>query len=263
MHPKYYRTLLMLPPPFRMINVMENPPGYLLETHQHDYFHLNCILEGSLVVKTPDIELFVTAGQVFIMPPGILHRLESAGGYRQIGIDILDGADDDRELYEAFSEVAEKPTVAAVPPTVGYDSMKYLLDYPSRHSRQQALHIAEGIILGTIDSLLGSDTECFNARFAMLDSPWKMSLCELSSKLGISRSCLERMAQKSFGCGLGEYCLRLRFSELCRLLRTTDKKLDEIAEELGFCDASHLAVFFRSRAGCTPGQYRNPIKHQE
>ena len=37
----------------------------------------------------------------------------------------------------------------------------------------------------------------------------------------------------------------------------------EIAEELGFCDASHLAVFFRSRAGCTPGQYRNPIKHQE
>ncbi len=258
MLPRYYRTLMSLPMPFRLINVMETPPGYLLDFHTHECFHVNLICDGLLTITTPLGVLNAGAGQVFIMPPGVMHRLDSEQGYRQIGIDLFDGAEDDRELFAAFNESVSGAAVVKLPLSAGYDRMRCLLDDPSRRSRQIAVHIAESIILDTIDSLRDRETESFNAGFASIEAPWKLTLSEISARLGISRSCLERMAQKSFGCGLGEYCLRLRFSEVCRLLRTTDMKLDEIASELGFCDSSHLSVFFRQRAGCTPRQYKSP-----
>ena len=258
MLPRYYRTLMSLPMPFRLINVMETPPGYLLDFHTHEYFHVNLICDGSLTITTPQGGLDVGAGQVFIMPPGAVHRLESEHGYRQIGIDLFDGAEDDRELFAAFREAVSGAAVVKLPPSADYERMKRLLDDPSRRSRQIAVHIAESIILDTIDSLRDRETESFNAGFASIEAPWKLTLGEISARLGVSRSCLERMAQRSFGCGLGEYCRRLRFSEVCRLLRTTDKKLEDISAELGFCDASHMSMFFHKRAGCTPRQYRAP-----
>ena len=258
MLPSYYRTLLTLPAPFRMINVMETPPRYLLDFHSHDYFHVNYVCEGSMRLTTLQGIYEVRAGQVFIMPPGVSHKLESDSGYKQIGIDIFDGAEDDRELFASFSEAVSGEATAEIPHCADYDMMKSLLYDPSRRSRQNALHIAEKIILNVIDSLRGSEPERFIAGFGAIEAPWSLTLCEISAKLGVSRSALERMSQKSFGCGLGEYCRRLRFSEVCRLLRTTDKKLEDISAELGFCDASHMSTFFHKRAGCTPRQYRAP-----
>lgn len=261
MLPEYYQTLLRLPAPFRMINVMKNPKGYVLEEHSHPYFHINCVVDGSVTVETPENRFAVRVGEVFIMPPGVLHRLSSENGYRQIGFDLFDGAEDERGLFAAFSEVGRRPVTARVMPTVGFEHMRGLLESPTRPNRQRALHIVEGILLDLIDSLNAGNSPSagnFSAFFASLGGePWKLSLREIAFRLGLSRSALERLSQRNFGCGIGEYCQRLRFAKACRLLRTTELKMEEVAEELGFCDPSHFAVFFRSRAGCAPGKYRS------
>ena len=43
-------------------------------------------------------------------------------------------------------------------------------------------------------------------------------------------------------------------------LKQTDQSIEEIAEELGFSDASNFTKFFKKQAGLTPKQYRSELK---
>ena len=69
------------------------------------------------------------------------------------------------------------------------------------------------------------------------------SLDELCGMMNFSKTHLERLTKKEFGCSAIEYTDKLRFLKICSLLTTTDKTLAAIAEECGFFDSSHLCVF--------------------
>lgn len=54
----------------------------------------------------------------------------------------------------------------------------------------------------------------------------------------------------------GEELIRIRFSQVERLLAQTDLTLDAIAERAGFKHPQYMAEAFRKRFGMTPGEYR-------
>lgn len=79
---------------------------------------------------------------------------------------------------------------------------------------------------------------------------------EIASSLNISRASFDRLFAAEIGHSAGEEIKRIRISKAKRLLRTTDLKLDAIAQQCGFCHSSYLVRTFKSSTGITPHAYR-------
>ena len=79
---------------------------------------------------------------------------------------------------------------------------------------------------------------------------------ELARVVGISMSHLTHGFSADTEMPAKEYLTRMQIEMAKRLLSRTTGNLDAIAEQLGFCDASHLSRVFRTRTGQAPGQFR-------
>jgi len=62
--------------------------------------------------------------------------------------------------------------------------------------------------------------------------------------------------RRFYGCSVGEYLRRIRFEQLCRMLRQPHTPLAEIAQATGFADQSHFTRVLKRFTGMTPVQYR-------
>jgi AraC-like DNA-binding protein len=80
---------------------------------------------------------------------------------------------------------------------------------------------------------------------------------ELARVVGISTSHLTHGFSADTDMPAKEYLTRIQIEMAKRLLSRTAGSLDAIAEQLGFCDASHLSRVFRTRTGQAPGQFRH------
>ena len=83
-----------------------------------------------------------------------------------------------------------------------------------------------------------------------------ITVAEICSELGVSRSTLERRMQTTLKRGAKAELLRVRFAEVNRLLKNTDLTIEAIAEMTGFAYAHYLQTSYRERFGIPPGQVR-------
>jgi AraC-like DNA-binding protein len=83
-----------------------------------------------------------------------------------------------------------------------------------------------------------------------------LSARTISAAVGASVSHLGHRFRAETGLTIRAYLMRVRIAAACHLLRTTELKLEAIAERTGFCDASHLSRAFREQTGLRPGEYR-------
>lgn len=79
---------------------------------------------------------------------------------------------------------------------------------------------------------------------------------ELASKLGTSRSTLDRRMKTVLQRSPKDEILRVRFREVERLLRETNLTMDLIAEQTGFTHSHYLQAAFKARTKQTPGKFR-------
>lgn len=83
-----------------------------------------------------------------------------------------------------------------------------------------------------------------------------ITVAEICSELGVSRSTLERRMRATLKRGAKAELLRVRFAEVNRLLKNTDLTIEAIAEMTGFAYAHYLQTSYRERFGIPPGQVR-------
>lgn len=74
--------------------------------------------------------------------------------------------------------------------------------------------------------------------------------------LNITSTYLSRIVKELTGNTVLGYLSSFLYNEICIQLKTTDKTMSEIAEELNFNDQSAFTNFFRSKAGMSPLSYR-------
>jgi len=80
---------------------------------------------------------------------------------------------------------------------------------------------------------------------------------ELAAKYGWNVSVLSRTFKKVFGCGIKQYAEQILIARLTEELLLTDKTLQCLAVEYGFCDAYYLSSFFKRHIGVSPTVYRH------
>ena len=84
-----------------------------------------------------------------------------------------------------------------------------------------------------------------------------LTLQELSAAVYVSPQYLSRLFWQYMGCSVYEYLTGCRITQAKELLlRHPDRKIQVIANEVGYGDASHFIQMFRKAVGMTPGAFR-------
>ncbi len=82
------------------------------------------------------------------------------------------------------------------------------------------------------------------------------SLSDMCDELYLSTSQFSVVFKEGTGMTFIEYLTTFRIEQAKKLLRTTDKKSYEIAEETGYADPRYFSIIFKKYTGVTPMEYR-------
>ncbi len=88
----------------------------------------------------------------------------------------------------------------------------------------------------------------------------EISNTEIGAIFGYHPFYVSRMLKEKKGITLRQYIISYRLKAAKRMLELTSKSMAEIAEEVGFTDASYFTKTFRQSFGITPKEWRNKFK---
>lgn len=81
-----------------------------------------------------------------------------------------------------------------------------------------------------------------------------------SDQIAQQAGCDERTLRRRFAAAMQttplQFALRRRIEHSCMLLHFTDRSIEEIAEQTGFCDRHHFSKVFRAHRGIGPAGFR-------
>ena len=83
-----------------------------------------------------------------------------------------------------------------------------------------------------------------------------ITLRDLAAKYYVNSSYLGQLFKKRYGVSFKDYLSNIRINEAASLLLKTDKRVAEIAEEVGYHDTDYFINRFIALKGCTPSKYR-------
>ncbi len=83
-----------------------------------------------------------------------------------------------------------------------------------------------------------------------------LTLKSLSEKYYVNSAYLGQLFRKKYGCSFKDYLNQYRLEQAATLLVRTDKKIYQIAEDVGYHDQDYFINRFILLKGCTPARYR-------
>lgn len=92
------------------------------------------------------------------------------------------------------------------------------------------------------------------------DATQVISIAEAQRRCGLNRNKIHYGFKEMFGTSLHRYCTDLRLQRAADLLRTTDLTIAEVAEQIGFSEATNFTAAFRQRFGCLPSADRKGVR---
>lgn len=87
-----------------------------------------------------------------------------------------------------------------------------------------------------------------------------LTLKELSEKYYINSAYLGQLFRKQYGCSFKDYLNQTRLDMAADLLIHTDKKIYQVAEEVGYHNLDYFVNRFINAKGCTPAKYRRKAR---
>ena len=87
-----------------------------------------------------------------------------------------------------------------------------------------------------------------------------LTLKDLSKKYYVNAAYLGQSFKKQYGESFKDYLNRIRIEAAVELLMYSDKKIYEIAEEVGYKDLDYFINKFIALKGCTPAKFRKQMK---
>ncbi|WP_109833042.1 helix-turn-helix domain-containing protein [Reichenbachiella versicolor] len=84
-----------------------------------------------------------------------------------------------------------------------------------------------------------------------------LSIAELAKTVGTNESTLQKDFKITYGLTIFEYTTQHKMELAKSLLKTSDKPIYEIANQIGYKNATHFTAAFKRYISCTPREYRN------
>ena len=87
--------------------------------------------------------------------------------------------------------------------------------------------------------------------------PESLTLADVADHVGLSSEYLSRLFREETGVKFVVYLNNLRLKHALRLLETTNLKVYEIAEKVGYSNLSYFSTVFKKNFGQNPFDYKN------
>ena len=88
----------------------------------------------------------------------------------------------------------------------------------------------------------------------------KISIDEIASHIGMSRSSFCSFFKRETGQTFTEYLNEKRIELACELLENKEMSINEVGQAAGIPDTPYFCRFFKTIKGVTPTEYRNRVK---
>jgi len=247
----------------------------------HDFWELCYVEEGKIVLSLDISSVTLSAGTIFLIPPNRNHSYSADGGNKNRAFVVC--FESSSQALKSLVEIpitpgdAERAAIKSVieesQSTFYMNENDHLEALPSANfGGQQAILLQLEYLLIKLLRRLSSEK---NAEVVFLDGKQfysdladvllrhfrdnlgaRLSLSDIADKFSYSRSFLCKTFKEETGESLMSCFNRLKIEEAERLLRETDKTINEVAISLGFSDAKYFGALFKSHTGASPTEFR-------
>lgn len=83
-----------------------------------------------------------------------------------------------------------------------------------------------------------------------------LKLEDLATIASLSPNYFSKLFKECTSMSVSEYIQKIRIEEACKLLKQTERKVIDIANDIGYKDIKHFNAIFKKITGKTPGGYR-------
>lgn len=275
------------------INRVTIGKGVPVPAHSHDFVELVYVAKGGALHEMSGITYELKPGDVFVIEPDVLHSYRGSERKETVVYNVLF----DRELLQRellLNEIADFVNFFYLAPFLrksatfypyvsltGPDKAEFDMHIDKMMAEQEAQQPGYRLVIKTrlIESMVLL-SRCYNvqAQTASLNRPdgeWIGSIVRFLQQYFNQPFTLEQLCGM---CGMGvstfttkfktftgktviEYIHDLRIEAACRLLAETDKKIVDIAQEVGFEDLSFFYKVFGKKESVPPSKYRKRLQN--
>ncbi|MBD2862673.1 helix-turn-helix domain-containing protein [Paenibacillus oceani] len=267
------------------IFVNRSSEKFRLQEHSHDFVEITYVSEGKGFHYIGDRIVPVRKGDLFYIPVGISHVFRPADAavkdplivYNCIfGLELFDRVLDSHSMLLPSEDAGALLSIRNRTEWLKVEErsaeMRSLMQrlYQEFAFRQEGralmiLTYVVQLLLVLYRSMGGkpshtcaeADTRIEEAiRYIHRNLETPLSLTEISAKISIGNRQFNRLIKKATGQTYTDYVHSMQIERCCEQLRTTDRKVYEIAESMGFKDMKHFHIIFKRKTGVSPMTYR-------
>ena len=241
--------------------------------YKRKYYEINVYAEGSGVFFAKNTSHHIEKGCISIFEPGETYTL-TGGPYIRYSIIVFP------EILSSFEKevlllLSNKPVIKLPQKNVSriLDVTKSMHDlkHTDKH-REEILHILFSLFMLEIYKCLCNNVSyepdqksvppiVYNIiNYVKENYGKKLSLETIAKTLNYSVPNIRKNFKKYMGVSISEYILNYRLDQVKKLLTTTNKNMNEIAEECGFSSANYLSLIFKEKESLSLLAYKKITK---
>lgn len=243
-------------------------PEYQWGPGVRDHYCIHHILSGSGYYTTGGVSRRLTAGDTFILYPGVELQYQADGkepweyawagfmgadaasiirntGFGKETPYILKGKIPENKIREGLERIYRKKgnTYEAAVAMTGelYSLLALFMHYSDRGEQEKDVQLT---YVEKAQSYIGTNYS------------YPITVEDVAAYVGISRSHLFRAFQSYMGKSPKEYLTEYRTQQACHLLKETDLSVSAIAYSVGFANNLYFSKAFKKQKGIGPSEYR-------
>lgn len=292
---KYYKHKLenlLLINKIAIIHYLEFDHDFRSEREAHDFWELVYADRGDIVCEIDDGEIVLHEGEVRFHKPGEIHALRAEGEKHPcVFIVCFECKSEAIRFFEdksmpmgknllrfVFGIIAESQKTFDLPEADPTLKKMKLLSAPALGGQQLIKNYLELLLI----NLMRDETEKeysedvflppeqYEERVASLVIEYlkehitqKVSIVDICETLHYNKSYLFKQFKKATGQGVMTYFTGLKISEAKKMLRTSTRSINQIADTFAFDTPNYFSKCFKRLTGSTPSAYRKKHKKKK
>ncbi|NLC67562.1 MAG: AraC family transcriptional regulator [Clostridiaceae bacterium] len=254
-------------------------PGYLVERHTHDFFHLFYISKGSGKLEIDRVMYQVKEGELYIVPTGIEHSIIARDDccFQTIEIKFIPS---DTNIIRMLSKIPHQ--LKDVDPSIPIILMELVQEASRKEMfyRDVINNKFMGVILIILRKYLATEKNdgengedncsvrlpCGKGIFDKVikhindNIETKIKISELAKHFGFSEAHFCTAFKETYNISPGQYINNYKLHKAKEYILYSDMNISQIANALGFQSLHYFSRFFKKKVGMSPQEYRHRKK---
>jgi AraC-like DNA-binding protein len=270
--------------PYYVLDVMGHGgypnEGHIL--HRYPYVQFIYVLQGTICVQTREEEKHINTGEGVFINKNVLHMIKQLSPCHYFCFAFAEGsflkaynvAKDNKKNRTSLTRLNLSLCYLNMHKKWSMQALKILQELVSLESKKdecytykvmtslsQLVCIFKNNVISSVRKNAKLSTTQFQKLLRYIEAHYMedISLDTLAKSANITKAqclqCFKLNLNTTPHCYLNEY--RLLKSE--QLLRDTSLSVNEIALQVGFCQAGYFGKLFREKKGCSPKKYRRSL----